>query len=248
MTCTFSIVTCTYNSARFLPDTIRSVCTQTDKNFEHIFVDAFSTDDTLTIIKDYQRKFPDTVKWFQRKPRGIAEAMNFGSSKATGEILSHLHSDDMYASSKVLSSVSRVFCAHPEAKWCIGDQIIINEHGQEIQKWVTREYSYALLKRMNFIPHQATFIKKTLFDEVGGFRLYKYAMDSDLWLRIGERNRPIQIHEFLAKFRRHSGSLSTAEARDTMREDYMIRRQLKRDPLTRIRDYANYVCNMMRYK
>lgn len=244
----FSIITCTYNSERFLPQTIQSVQTQTYTNFEHIFIDALSTDSTVTLIRDYQQKFPSQVKLFQQPPQGIAMAMNFGASVATGTILSYLHSDDTYASAQVLQHVTDAFIQQPKARWCIGDQIIINEADEVIEHWVTREYSFALLKRMNFIPHQATFIQKSLFDEVGGFRPYKYAMDSDLWLRIGEKNLPIQLHENLAKFRRHVGSLSTREARNTMREDYMIRRQLVRDPITRFRDYVNYRLNMLWYR
>ena len=63
----------------------------------------------------------------------------------------------------------------------------------------------------NFIPHPATFIERELFEKVGKFDTgLKYAMDYDLWLRLGNIAEPLQLNDHLSVFRRHAGSLSTA--------------------------------------
>ena len=74
----FSIITCTYNSEKFLKKNIESVKKQNFKDFEHIFIDGFSQGGTINIIKNYQTEFPQRVKLFQVEPKGISHAMNEG--------------------------------------------------------------------------------------------------------------------------------------------------------------------------
>jgi hypothetical protein len=76
----------------------------------------------------------------------------------------------------------------------------------------------------NFISHPATFIKRTLLEKSGFFNTnYRYAMDYDLWLRLGKLSEPVQLETPFAAFRRHSGSLSTANPLAGLEEGFNIR-------------------------
>jgi glycosyltransferase involved in cell wall biosynthesis len=75
----FSIITATLNSEKFLRDNIESVKKQTFQDFEHIFIDGFSNDATVEIIKEYQRERGESkVKIFQYPPKGVTDAFNKG--------------------------------------------------------------------------------------------------------------------------------------------------------------------------
>jgi glycosyltransferase involved in cell wall biosynthesis len=218
-----SVITCTYNSQEYLPQTIESVRNQTFKDFEHIFIDAGSTDNTLEIIKTYKKEFPSKVKVFYQKPCGISSAMNCGVEKAEGEAICHLHSDDLFFDENVLATIDKSFKKSPNLEWCYGKIVIINSNGSEYNRENPPEFSKDKLLARNFIPHPATFIKRDFFNELGGFSSYKYAMDYDLWLRAAKISKPVKIDHFLTKFRRHSGGTSTKSVIPTLKEDYQIR-------------------------
>lgn len=82
----FSIITCTYNSEKFLQENIDSVKSQTFKDYEHIFIDGYSTDDTNKIINKYIL-IDRRSKIFKYPPKGISNAFNLGIKKSLGKYL-----------------------------------------------------------------------------------------------------------------------------------------------------------------
>ena len=90
-----SIITCTYNSEKYLQVCIDSVISQNldIENYEHIFVDAYSTDSTKKIIKKYMKKYSN-VKLIEHKPKWVYNAMNEGIKEAKWEYVLCLNSDD----------------------------------------------------------------------------------------------------------------------------------------------------------
>lgn len=90
-----SIITCTYNSEKYLQDCIDSVIAQNLNidDYEHIFVDAYSTDKTKDIIAQYMKKYSN-VKLIERKPKWVYNAMNEGIKEAKWEYILCLNSDD----------------------------------------------------------------------------------------------------------------------------------------------------------
>ena len=94
---TLSIITCTWNSEKYLQECIDSVKNQLlNIKIEHIFVDGLSTDKTIEIIQSYQEKCKDRIdiKILQSSPKGVYNAMNQGIDNATGDYLLFLNSDD----------------------------------------------------------------------------------------------------------------------------------------------------------
>ena len=101
-----SIITVTFNSEKYLEQSILSLLEQTYKNIEYIIIDGNSTDNTLSIIKKYENHID---KFVCEMDNGMFDALNKGMSIATGDIIGVLHSDDIFNSSDVIESVVRAF-------------------------------------------------------------------------------------------------------------------------------------------
>ena len=120
-----SVITVCRNSEKTLENTILSILSQTNKNFEYIIVDGNSHDNTKKIIEKY-RKY---IKFYiSEKDNGIYDAINKGIKNSTGEIVSVLNSDDAYYDRNVLSNVYDNFKKFNDLEMLIGDTVIQNQH------------------------------------------------------------------------------------------------------------------------
>jgi glycosyltransferase involved in cell wall biosynthesis len=213
----FSIITCTYNSEIFLGKNTESVLSQSFLDFEHIFIDGFSIDKTVEIIKGYQQRYPGKVKLFQLSPQGISNAMNEGIRRSSGEYLIHLHSDDSFYDSEVLKDVND-FLSTNNFDWIYGKINVIENDGQSVGVFPLRKVfqgkSSQIIKKYiykfyNYIPHQSVFIKRKVFDDFGGFdEKLSSAMDPDLWFRIINKTNWSFYDRVISNFCLRSGSQS----------------------------------------
>ena len=235
----FSVVTITYNSERYLEEAINSVVSQGYQDLEYIIVDGGSTDGSLSVI----RKFAATdsrIRWISEPDMGISDAMNKGIKLSTGDVIAHLHSDDAYLPG-TLRRVAEIFQANPPVKWVTGLLRVIDGSGAAIYDTTLKaSYSFMSLIARNLVGHPATFIRKEIFDEVGGFDTnLRYAMDYDLWLRIASRYEPLAINQVFAKFRSHQDSLSSRELLNAIDEEFSIKKAYRKKAgfLTLLRAY-----------
>ncbi|MCD4737031.1 MAG: glycosyltransferase [Bacteroidales bacterium] len=204
----FSVITCTYNSEKYLPEAVASIETQTFRDYEHIIIDGFSTDQTMQIVEEYARR-DARVKVFQYPAKGISNAMNMGLNHATGEVIHFLHSDEYYIDETSLRRAYKAFQKHTDYKWIMGkialafdQQIII------YQPFLRKLFYNRFIKYGNFVPHYNVFMKKTLFDQYGMFdEKFAIAMDYDYWLRIVSE-KPLMIPDVFSVFKMHNKSVS----------------------------------------
>jgi len=207
----FSIITCTYNSERYIKNNIKSLENQTFWDFEHIFIDGNSTDDTLEIIEEYRKKYPNRVKFYQQKPGWISKAMNEWIRKSKWEYLIHLHSDDSLYEDKVLWAINKYLELNSDIDWVYGKANVVESDGKtsvwifpsrSIFQWDSKSwFGKYLLKYFNFIPHQALFIKKDVFENFGYFdESISSAMDPDMWLRIRKQTKWSFVDEIVCNY------------------------------------------------
>jgi len=217
----FTIVTCTWNSAATLADTLASVQAQTCRDIEHIFVDGGSTDATLDMIAAY----PGNKRVLREVGGGISRAMNQGILAASGEYIAHLHSDDYYAGPDVLATVARRF-DEERTDWVFGNIQVLRD-GRLAPPYALHPFSYrAFAAGSAWIAHPAVFIRRLAFERVGMFdEQLKYAMDIDLWLRLGAVARPAMVERTLTVFREHAGSVSSANKLKARQEEFAVRRR-----------------------
>lgn len=206
----FSIITCTKNSAKFLPSCLSSLSSQVFRDFEHIVIDGESTDKTISLI-------PKSSQLFVIPPNGISAAMNAGIKFAKGKYIYFLHSDDYLEDDSVLSNVANFLQANPDLDWVYGQINAITADNKLIghfpKHWPLQLASSYLLKYINFIPHQGVFMKKKVFDDFGQFStILKSCMDYDYYLRIARVTKWSYIPIVVAKYRVHSGAQSSSLA------------------------------------
>ena len=241
---TISVITCTLNSEQYVERAIGSVLGQEYPGLNYWIIDGGSTDGTIRIIQKYEKY----LQWVSEPDYGISDAMNKGIRASTGEVVAHLHSDDTYEKGTLLE-VGRMVSEEPGVQWIIGDYHEIDRAGAIIKKVCLPTYCLDLLKKWNMIGHPSVFIRRRVFDEVGMFELgLSYAMDYDLWLRIGARYQPRQIHRALANFRVHESSPSNRFMFRSLAEEYAVRcHRVERHGLDRLRDAIRYYWRYIRY-
>ncbi|MCW7536928.1 glycosyltransferase [Aquabacterium sp. A7-Y] len=218
----FSIITCTWNSLPYIEECVRSVLSQNYENYEYIFVDGGSHDGTLEFIQNIPRQ----VKLLRNVQGGIARAMNAGIAEAGGDVVAHMHSDDLYVGPHVFGLVAEQLEA-TGAAWLFGKVHRIDGEGRILpERHAMPPYSYARQLRRNHIPHAATFVRRSVLQALGGFdERYRLAMDYEMWLRIGKQHEPVQLDEYLAAFRIHSRSATRVHAQQSFKEDFRARMQ-----------------------
>jgi FkbM family methyltransferase len=181
-----SIITPSFNQGPFLEQTMRSVLDQTYPDLEYIVVDGGSTDNSVDIIRRYSDRL---AYWISEPDRGQTDALNKGFSRATGDIVAWINSDDFYYPGAFAAAVER-FSADPELGLLYGRGNRVAESGEVICEFeATRPFNLeALVYGVDYILQPTTFMRRQALHEVGPFdpRLH-YAFDWELWMRLGER-------------------------------------------------------------
>jgi len=209
-----SIITCTFNSEKYLKKALESVQNQTYKNIEHIINDSYSTDKTLEIIKKYieQNKKNYSIKFIQSQPKGVANALNVATSEATGDVVHFLHSDDYYYKKDSLEKAASYFMKNPNLIWLTGNFLV------EIKRFkiviplthLLRINPEKALSVMNIISHENTFMSRDAIQLYGGFNEDKnFVVEYSLWLKLIRDCKPLIVNDEFTVFIIHKGSTST---------------------------------------
>lgn len=203
-----TIVTPSYNQAQFIEVTIRSVLLQGYPDVEYIVIDGGSTDNTVDIIRKYERWI---AYWVSRPDRGQADAIQAGLDHATGQILAYLNSDDMYLPNALMLA-SGFLSSHPDVGMVYGDSQQVDENGRFLQLVRPGQFSIERLLYYSYIRQASAFWRRRVADRVGPFeRGFKYAMDYDYWLRISRNFSIAYLRQTLGCDRRHPQAKSFRE-------------------------------------
>lgn len=227
-----SIVTISFNQARFLEQTILSVAAQQDVSVEYIVVDPGSTDGSRDIIGRHRDKLAAVI--FE-KDRGPADGLNRGFAAATGDVFGFLNSDD-YLLPRSLAKVQRHFQSHPHIDVVSGHGLIVDVSGKVLR----RNYSDRFSARMQALgaaslAQQSTFFRAPAFRAVGGFNAENgVAWDGELFFRMHRSGAKFGlIDDFLSAWRIHEAGITGSARLDEKLIEYrnrMFREAFGRNP------------------
>lgn len=199
-----SIVMPSYNQAKYLERTILSVLNQNYPNFEFIIIDGGSTDGSVEIIRKYEGHL---AYWHSGPDSGQSNALNHGFSKATGDIVGWMNSDDLYLPG-AFGRVVEAFRVRPEAGVVFGDWWEIDSEDEVTSVNYAFDFSLGHFIHEGFhLNSQAMFWRREAHERFGEFdvKLHR-TMDYDLILRLGlveGQDAFFRIPHSLVCFRRH---------------------------------------------
>lgn len=204
-----TIVTPSFNQARYLPATIESVLAQDYPNLEYIIVDGGSTDDSAAIIARYADRL---AWWVSEKDDGQTSAINRGFAHANGEILAWLNSDDTYEPGAIREAVEFLM-ANPAVGLVYGDCNFIDENGRKFGVFSAAQTDAKKLRQgYVHIPQQASFWRSELWKQIAPLdESFFFAMDYDLWVRLAKLSELRYLPgRNWANFRLHTDAKSIA--------------------------------------
>jgi glycosyltransferase involved in cell wall biosynthesis len=207
MTIELSVITPSFNQARFLPYCLnsirsnRSVC-----KIEHLVLDGGSNDGSSDILTQWSNELD---YWRSESDRGQSHAINCGMRMATGGILCWINSDDALAPGAA-AIMSSILGSYSSPAWAIGQCLVIDEANNEINRWEPGSHDdlkYVLQWSRNYIMQPAVFWNRSMWNLAGPLdEDLDLAMDFDLWLRFFTVAPPILVNRPIGVHRTHGDS------------------------------------------
>ena len=211
-----TVVTPSFNQGRFIRHTIESVLAQDYPGIEYIIMDAGSTDETASVVKEYAGR----LAWISEPDRGQSHAINKGFQLARGELVAWLNSDDVFLPGAVRAAVE-AFERHPGMGAVYGEGYLLDREGAVKCRFPhTRPMNiWRLVHLSDFILQQTVFFRKSIFAEIGFLNeALHYTMDWDILIRIATRYEVGYIDKDMAALREHEAAKSSSGGAQRVRE------------------------------
>lgn len=208
----FSIITVTYNAQDVIEPTLRSVQSQSYKNFEYLLIDGASKDATVKKATDSGINFAHLVS---EPDKGLYDAMNKGMSLATGEYLCFLNAGDTFHSSDTLQRIAEVVekCAlRPDVLY--GETAVVDSNRQFVRMRRLKapaRLTWKSFKQGMLVCHQAFYARRAiapLYDLA-----YRYSADVDWCIKVMKNSKQlINVNFTVADYLQNGLSLQNHRA------------------------------------
>ena len=195
-----SVLTPSFNQARWLPDNLRSVAAQSYPEIEHVVMDGGSTDGSVEILSSAS----PPVTWESAPDRGQSDAINKAFRRSSGDIIGWLNSDDAYFTSDAVALAVDVFERHPNVGVVYGHAALVNGEGTILHVLWTPTFAPAIARAYNVICQPTVFVRRSaigrpdLVDPA-----FDYSMDRELLLHMARRTRFYRLDRIVAIDRHH---------------------------------------------
>jgi glycosyltransferase involved in cell wall biosynthesis len=200
-----SIVTPSYKQGQFLEATIRSVLLQGYPNLEYIIIDGGSNDESVDIIRKYEKFLS---YWVSEPDGGQTDAVNRGIIQSNGSILGWINSDDIYTQG-TFTEIINAFTENPDSSVVHGNRILIDECDRVFGCSPLPEFKPPITPFV--VTTETTFWRKDVMDKVGLLNTdFRFAMDLEFISRIYCHNPNfVKLDSYLGYFRCHSQAKSS---------------------------------------
>jgi len=220
-----SIITPSFNQGNYIEETILSIICQDYPNLEYIIIDGGSSDNTIDIIKKYEKSIS---YWVSEPDAGQTQAINKGFRLATGDICTWINSDDLIFEG-ALWKVAKYFSEDKELEFIHGKGIYFDDKGHQ---WPADKNLDNL--KIRYISHfcydlqPSTYYRKAIFEKIGYLdESYILQMDAEFFMRIGLNCKIMKVDDLLSKFREHDLRKSNVLKDDILVEKEFFKRYSK---------------------
>lgn len=212
-----TVITPTFNRARYLDETIKSVLSQNFAGLEYIIIDDGSSDDTATVVSKYVssvlgRSSLPQVRYVRHDNIGETRTVNRGLQIARGEFISVVNSDDPLLPG-CLDKITDALRRHPAALGAYPDWQFIDAQSGYLQTVSLITYDIETMLTHGFVSlGPGACIRRSVLELVG-YRnpLLRYSADLDYWYRIALAGPIVHVPEPLATHRIHPTSMSISD-------------------------------------
>ena len=219
-----SIITPTFNSERFIAETILSVQAQTYQDWEMIIIDDCSTDRTAEIVASFQEKDSRIKYFYNSTNKGSAFSRNLALQKAKGKWIAFLDSDDLWLPEKLEKQIE--FMTKNNFHFSYTNYCEIDENSKETGILITgpKVITDKLMKAYCW-PGCLTVMYDA--EKVGIMQTVDIKINEEyaLWIKIAEKLNCYLLDENLAKYRRHNNSLTSQSYFKLIKWHYLMFRK-----------------------
>lgn len=234
-----SIITPVYNAEKFLEETIQSVLNQRYQNWEQLFIDDCSQDNSIKIIESYEKQDKRIKILKLKKNSGAAVARNIGIKNAKGRYIAFLDSDDIWTKEKLMEQIK--FMEDRDIDFSYTSYMKIDEEGNErgLVK-APAKVTYHQLLKSNVIGcltaiYNAEKLGKVFMPDI------RKRQDHGLWLKIlKDHTDGYGLETCLAHYRVREGSISSNKFNAAIYQWRLYRNVEKLNLLKSIYYFINY--------
>jgi glycosyltransferase involved in cell wall biosynthesis len=192
-----------YNGEKYLEEAIKSVLSQTFRDFEFIVIDGGSTDSTPAILARYQQT-DNRIRVYYQENQKLVASLNMGCQLARAEYIARMDADDLSLPERLAKQVAYLG-AHPEVGVLGTLMEKINESGKPAGNWRAPTAPNVIAWSLMFyscVGHPSVMMRRDVIERLGFYRLEALqAEDYDLWARASFATQIANIPEILVRYR-----------------------------------------------
>lgn len=253
-----SIIVITYNSSKYVLETLESAKAQTYQNIELIVSDDSSTDNTIEICRNWieknKERFEHTQLITVPENTGIPANCNRGIEASKGEWIKLIAGDDLLLPNAIENNISFIKKYNEKIHFLFSNVKKMNENGVAIQNNPSTDENkktnkFFLSKPQNqykllikgeiFIPAATGFIKKQTILDIGGFdEEIRFCEDYPMWIKATKYSYKLhRMNEITVKYRIHSGSVMGNKSLNYHRSMKKVFFKYRLNPLVKINPF-----------